>query len=152
MSHIVYGSRYQRGLSTTEIAKLIRLEIKQAIKEGVLPKGKYSVRSRYYAGGSSIDIRIQSLSVPVISAQWALIEAVSNVADYAADKLTDEAKRVRRFLGELVDAYNFDGSDLYSDYFHVNFYSSVDFDWEMIENESKRIRESFQQLSLLKAA
>ena len=51
-----YGYQYeaQKGLTTSQIAKLIRADIKTAVKEGLLPNTwKYSVRTQTFAGGSA---------------------------------------------------------------------------------------------------
>lgn len=47
MTNRTEGAKYNRNLSTTEIAKLIRADIMTAIKAGQLPKGiKVGVRDR----------------------------------------------------------------------------------------------------------
>jgi hypothetical protein len=51
-------------MTTTEIAKQVRADIRNAIKNQALgdyPEGiKFSVRSEYYSGGSSIDITVKN--------------------------------------------------------------------------------------------
>jgi len=56
------------------------------------------------------------------------------------DMHTAEAKALRDQLRAMINAYNFDGSDSMTDYFHVNFYGGVDFDWQM----EKAAREAFK--------
>src|SRR5687767_7020547 len=54
-SSIFYGAKYDRDLSTTQIAAKYRQDIKAAIKSGEIPAGlKVSVRTEYFAGGSAI--------------------------------------------------------------------------------------------------
>lgn len=57
-----YGYKYDEGgkLSTVEIAKLVRREIKMAVSEGLLPeRWKYSVKSESFANGTSLDVRVK---------------------------------------------------------------------------------------------
>jgi len=49
------GPKYKRDLDVKDIAKLVRQDIKDAIKGGELPKGKYGVRISRFAGGCSLD-------------------------------------------------------------------------------------------------
>lgn len=65
-----YGAKYDKNLSTTQIAALVREEIKAAVKAGTLPAGKYSVRSQSYSGGSSIDVRISGLTGQVFEPEY----------------------------------------------------------------------------------
>lgn len=140
MPEITYGSRYQSGLSTPEIAKLIRLDIKQAIKDKTLPQGTYSVRSAAFAGGTSITVRVRALSIPVVSVEWAVLDALDG--GYSKkDMFTPEARRVLGTLEGLVAAYNYDGSDLMTDLWDVRFYSSIDFDSELVYREVDQLRQ-----------
>ena len=151
-----YGHKYQeqQGLSTTEIAKLIRADIKQAIKEGLLPdRWKYSVKSRSFAGGSSIDVRVRDCADGWIECEghvpgskqmlpnggWTALNcpnvwcSARNDPEYAHAAtphkvLGEEARVAKMTLQRIHDSYNHDGSDAMTDYFDVNFYGTVDFD------------------------
>lgn len=96
------GTKYSRDLDVAEIAKLIRSDIKEAVKTGTLPKVKYTVRIQRFANGRAIDVHV-----------WDGAE--KNVA-------------IVRGLREITDAYNYDHSDPASDYFNVNFHCSVVFE------------------------
>jgi hypothetical protein len=151
MTDTCYGSRYRSGLSTTEIAKLVRLDIKQAIKARTLPKGRYSVRSAYFANGSSITIRILDLALQVVSPQWAMVEVIDPGRN-REPVYTPAAGEVLKTLEGLLAAYNYDGSDLNTDYFHVNFYTSVDFDWRLVEAQKAGLCQACKQLPLPEVA
>src|SRR5947209_11528557 len=59
-----YGERHDKDLrDAAQIAKLIRADIKQAIKAGELPGTfrNYRVRTNKYSMGQSIDIRVEGL-------------------------------------------------------------------------------------------
>ena len=134
----VYGAKYDeaRGRGTVEIAKLIRADIRLALKVAkatagpgalvvhdplaALPDGlKITVRTHLYSGGSSIDIVVRN-----IPDNWAWVEVDDylghprKVASPALKALADELKAIS-------DAFNYDGSDLMTDYFDVNFYGHV---------------------------
>jgi len=126
------GSKYNRNLSTTEIAALIRSDIKLAQKRGTLPKIKISVTRDYFSGGSSIDVNIKSLpeGQQLYTAEY--LDATQNLTqpppyDYfpRPKMYTDNVQNWLDQLQAIVDAYKMDNSDSMTDYFHVNFYDHV---------------------------
>lgn len=151
-----YGYKYeqQQGLSTTEIAKLIRRDIKTAQKEGLLPTHwKYSVRTTYFAGGSSIEVRVKNCADAWQVCQGIVPGSERTLADgswtartcanvwcagrndpqyaHAASEhkvLTEEARVAKTTLERIHGAYNHDGSEVQVDYFDVNYYGTVDFE------------------------
>jgi len=118
---VAYGSKYEQGLDISEIAKKVRQDIKAAVKAGDLPKIKASVRIKRYSGG-------QSLSIEVKEYAYELRREASDMekAMYRVESVySDQRKAVDAALEAIAKAYNFDGSDMASDYFHVNFYVNV---------------------------
>ncbi|MFH8805282.1 hypothetical protein ACH4F6_38035 [Streptomyces sp. NPDC017936] len=131
-----YGAKYDRNLSTVQIAALVRAQIKLARKlakqsageDGAVklpdPIGdapaeiKFSVRSERFAGGSSIDISI--LNEPK---GWAW--EIREQHGYPMEMATPAMRALVDELAGLLRAYNYDGSDITTDYFDVNFYGSV---------------------------
>jgi hypothetical protein len=132
------GSKYEqtRRLSLTEIAKLIREDIKMSRKAGRVAPGsadlaipdpiadapaeiKYSVRTRYYAGGGAIDLTIKN-----VPAAWGWTEQTDEfgqpqkIATPAFEALFDEVERIH-------NAYNYDNSDSQADYFERNYWGHV---------------------------
>jgi hypothetical protein len=134
-----YGLKYHlaRDLTTTQIAKLIRTDIKLARKAAqqtaaepaalktVDPIGDapaqitFSVRSQYYSGGSSIDITIKN-----IPEAWGWT-AEDDHFGRSRKVPTPELRALAQELKALHRAYNYDGSDITTDYFDVNYYGSV---------------------------
>ena len=79
------GNKYTNKLSTTEISKKVREEIKEAKKKGVIPKSaKISVTTSYFAGGSSIDITVRELPFNPLNSKRVLWEK-ENPHQYIGD-------------------------------------------------------------------
>jgi hypothetical protein len=144
-----YGYKYAEGgrLDTAAIAKLIRADIKAAVREGLLPsRWKYSVRIDRFSGGSSIDVRVkgcadawtscpgyQQLSGDVRAGcrdPWCKAGGIHMDSPHAQyhDVLTDDAQAAKMTLERIHNAYNHDGSETMVDYFDVNYYGTVGFD------------------------
>lgn len=131
------GTKYEatRDLDIAVIAKMVRADIKAAIADGSLPVGlKCSVAIERFAGGKSLDV-----TVTAFPGQIETDEAVRYYAsrDWTADRPreihTPAAKAAIAKLEEIRNAYNFDHSDIQSDYFHVRFYGDSTFSHEVVE-------------------
>lgn len=129
-----YGSKYDRNLTTTQIAKLLREGIKDAIKKGRLPKGKYSVRTEYFSMGSSIDVTIKDIEIPFLNPERVL-HGEGRHDEPRRSIYSVEGAQVLDTLKSLAWQWNHDGSDTMTDYFDVNFYFNAKFDWEMEQRE-----------------
>jgi len=123
---IEYGAKYDRNLITTQIAALIRLDVAKATKTGDLPKGlKVSVKTRYYSGGSSIDLTIIALpaEMVVINPEYVAARRRGLSADlHDAPMLSEAVRTLTARLDGMMQAYNYDGSDSRMDHFDVRFY------------------------------
>jgi hypothetical protein len=105
---------------------------------GELPACKYSVRISRYAGGRSLNVRISGTDFPLLSEERLAADHENRHVPglvWQSAKAIDIQKKVEA----IVAAYNFDGSEIQSDYFHVNFHSHVDFD----HTEEHAQREAF---------
>lgn len=130
-----YGSRYETvgTLGKTEIAKAIRDDIKfaQTLPETNpmrLPKGiKVSVRCQFYSGGSSINLYVTAFPGELNNRAYLMHNAVKPHDVNPFPRYTNEAERCLSVIERIADQYNFDKSDIQTDYFHVNFYSHVGF-------------------------
>jgi hypothetical protein len=131
MTEVAYGSKYKNveRLPSVEIAKLIRADIKAAIKAGDLPEGiKVSVVTETFSGGSSIDINIKAgLNAAKIHTP-AYMKSCANrdLRCAPCEAFTEEGKRILGLLQRIHASYNFNGSDSQSDYFHVNYYGRAE--------------------------
>ncbi|RPE39786.1 hypothetical protein EDD90_2804 [Streptomyces sp. Ag109_O5-1] len=144
-----YGAKYEqiKRLSTTEIAKRIRADIKLARKVetklgaetgseialpdplaalATMPKTiKVSVRTDYYSGGSSIDVRVYNLP----DKGWGFVEELDRYGQYKHWAPGPQLKPILDALKEIHWSYNYDRSDAMVDYFDRNYGGHVDVDW-----------------------
>jgi|GEM_PF-1869061 len=131
------GSKYEatKSMSSTEISKLIREDIKSAKKRGQLPGTlKVSVKTDYFAGGSSIDLKITALpdGQTLISPEWIVATDNGKNGNYhGVPRYTPPVQRWIDLLKEIHSSYNRDNSDSMSDYFSVNYYGDVSIDWKL---------------------
>lgn len=135
MRDIHYGSKYNSKLTRTEIAAKFRADVKVAVKAGELPKGlKLSVRR----SGNSINVVVKACpGVNVMNP--AVVLAKPDFSYPARERYTAEALSLREKLDGMLDAYNFNGSQIEVDYFHVNFYGNVEFDYAIEKSDRVRI-------------
>lgn len=117
------GENYEKtkNLSTVEVAKLIRNEIK--IK---YPDIKVSVRSKYFSMGSSIDVYIKDCGFNPINPGW----NPRNIDNGNNSRYTDKTKLLLKELKEIGDKYQRSDCDGMIDYFDVNFWYHVSFEYE----------------------
>ena len=127
------GSKYDRDVDVKEIAKRLRTEIKEAVKKGELPQGKYSVTIDRYSMGQSIDIRITELEGPIMNPGYDHMSSDPELRYFYAPKVRVAIEKLR----EMKEAYNRDNSDIMTDYFDVKFYGSVDVDYRLLAKELK---------------
>jgi len=140
MTERIFGSKYNRNLSTTEIAKKIREDIKTAIKNKELPEIKTSIRTEYYSMGSSINIKIIELPFNPFNKER-VIDEIKNPFDYKVVPIySEKGQAVLDKIEEIARAHNHDGSEPQTDYFDVNFYCYVRFDYEKEEEWRNEIK------------
>ncbi len=135
----VTGTKYDRSLSIVEIGKLVRQEIKAQY-----PDIKVSVKTDKFTDGKSLDVVIKSVPFGTLNPMRVEVLRQNRVRgeEGAYPLRTDKAEQLLTDLNNLVNEWNFDGSDTQSDYFNVNFYQHVSFSWEMEKAE----REHFDSL------
>ncbi len=149
MSNHFQGSKYDANLDTAEIAKLVRADIKAAVKSGTLPAGKYSVRIERYSMGSSISVRIGDLDGVLFEPEY-LVRGEEFLRGGPVLMADDRIAYPSRYLPwvnetvsmveEMLNAYNHDRSDSMSDYYDVKFHARVtlDSDWERFRRELEK--------------
>lgn len=137
------GPKYERGLSTKEIAKRLRAEVKDALKSGLLPKGvKVSITYDSFAGGSAIRVRITACPFTIYNPEWLRYGREHPHDPYPPlsmlERYTPAAKVLRATLTDMAMAYNRNNSDSSTDYYDVNFYGGdAEFDYDLEQAEQK---------------
>ncbi|MFJ5635017.1 hypothetical protein ACIQF5_20560 [Streptomyces goshikiensis] len=138
---ILYGDKYEqvKGMWLPDIAKLMRADIKMARKVGTkssppgalavvdplgdMPKViKVSVTSECFAGGGAIRMRVKNIPL-----EWGFVQKREQWGDIRWVP-SDALEAVLTDLEVIHQAYNYDGTESQVDYFHVNYYGSVDYD------------------------
>lgn len=133
---VAYGNKYEatKGMNRAQLAKLIREDIKAAVKAGALPKAKYSVRKRDFSGGGSIDINVSHVEEPgfvLFNPERVRFDIEHDSREFTRLPLYSERMAsVLKACEDIMRAYNYDGSDISSDYFHVRFYGHATVGWE----------------------
>jgi len=144
------GKRYNPDLTTTEIAKLIRKELKEKF-----PNCKFSVTTEYFSGGSSITISLMEANFKVIKDFEDIKEEEIQNLGYSKEYvkniqkeryhqlnqyqltennkelccngvfLTKEGFDLFKKVVEIANSYNYNKSDITTDYINVNFYLHI---------------------------
>ena len=121
MYEISYGEKYEDGLSTVGIVKRVRQEIKEAIKAGDLPKLKLSNRTDHNT--KTIRVTADPDDFILHNAEWVKRNDAGEVHHRPSIPVhTSAAEAVAKKIERMFAAYNYDGSDIQTDYFNVNFY------------------------------
>lgn len=97
MYNNIFGSRYDRNLNIKDIAKLVKKEASQKY-----PNCKISARTKNY------------------EAIWVTIKL--NETNYNEEK----QKEIKKDIENMLESYNYNRSDVMTDYFDVSFYGFVD--------------------------
>ncbi len=134
-----FGEKYEatKNLSRVEIAKLIRADIKAAqllpaSDPRSLPRGmKVSVRSP----DRSINVVIVEFPGRVLNPAAVLMHEVLPSVFQEIPRHSKEAARCLGVIEAIKEAYNYDRSDIQTDYFDVRFYGSEGFAWELEKAE-----------------
>lgn len=151
LPEVWYGENYVHDyrISTTQLAAMIRsdLKVRRAMgkKSAAAPEDavslklrdaiadapasiKFSIRTDYFSGGSSIDITIKG-----VPAEWGwIIDPQYDPMDcYHSRKWieSDALKELKAEVSRVHQSYNHDGSDAMVDYFDKRFYGHVSTDW-----------------------
>ena len=147
-----YGGRYDSTLSTTDICKKIRQHLKdEAKKNPLFVFSRFSVRKDHHR---SITIAVLEMGFNPLNPEYVQREKEGKY-HHSEPYYTPDGKAFFDRIEELVESYNFDGSDLQSDYFHVNFYKNIRLDYEAskvfraeiesdLENRVKEYRQSLR--------
>ena len=137
------GSKYVSGRKGTEIAALIRSDIRAACKaDGPLKGCKMSVRFSWSTHAKSIDIVIQAAPVTVLGAAYVLHYARTPNAHFdrpASERITAAGHAIRAACEAIAREYNRFDTDLQTDYHNDEFFLSVDFSSDLEDAQRAQI-------------
>lgn len=133
MTERSYGSKYDKNLTTKQIAEVVRRQVRLEARLGLLPdEGKWSVTMDRFAGGSSIAIDFTPRPDTALLFSRCFYNHERVVADaerphdYVRLPLRSEfGAALEQRLERMLAAHNHDGSDTMTDYFDVKFYAHV---------------------------
>lgn len=106
-------------LDVVEIAKRMRVNLRNAQELGMLPEGAtFSVTTERYAGGQSVDVEVRGMPD---SWTYTTREALWNPNE--TERIySDAAQATTKAIEAMLGEYNRDNSDTQTDYFSVWFY------------------------------
>lgn len=145
MYEIAYGKKYDKSLDVTDIAVLVRKDVKDGIKKGELPAAlKVSVRVSRYSMGRSISIEVKEVpeGFTIRNPERIKFEEsdpnwIRRASEFPIQ--TAEASALQDKLEAILAAYNYDGSDLMTDYYNVNFAGSVTWHSKLTKRDRERV-------------
>ena len=113
----IIGNKYEqvKNLDIKDIAKLIRSDLEQ------FKDCKFSVSIQRYSGGRSVHVKLMNTNN---------LKRFVNIHYNSTDKdRFNFSKDFKEKLESIINQYNYDNSDVMTDYFDVNFYSHIDIDY-----------------------
>lgn len=121
-----YGSKYAetKSFSTKDVAKRIRQYVKVAF-----PGWKFSIRSSY----KNISVRITHIpdGIALFNPEWVAFTRANPHTHCTFHRYSDQVRSVIDRINDELNSYNYDKSDLQSDYFDTKFYTSIGVDWQV---------------------
>lgn len=113
------GDKYDRNLDIKTIAKLIREQLKKEFSDC-----KFSVRKSEFSGGCGLCVTVKETSKNIYS------DLNNNIINYQIgnayhEELSEYGKKLITRVWEIINQYRFSDCDGQIDYFHTNFYPSL---------------------------
>jgi len=122
------------------VAKAVKAELKEAY-----PNIDVGVSTKVFSGGREINVKIKSYPYGGFLEKEVIYSEMKNyppdkIPSYAYTwKYTKQAKEIVDNMKHILQSYNYDNSDMQTDYSETSFYGDVDFDWELMKVEEERI-------------
>ena len=118
------GSNYT-GLTTKETAKVIREHLKKQF-----PEVKFSITSEH----NKIDITIKASPYNNLKLEYSREIEPSQYRKYSEEN-NKELNNIIGYCEKLLNSYNYDDSDMQSDYFNTHYYDSARIAYDYIQTE-----------------
>lgn len=122
--------RNKKTMTADEVTTAVRADLKAAVKAGTLPKASYFVRKTWSGHTAHLYVTIKGWTGQVHEGGWLEHLALHDEYSRTVERYTPEAKALLASAEAIANAYNYDESDLASDYFNVGYYLDVRFDRE----------------------
>jgi hypothetical protein len=123
----VRGVKFEGSLSAAEIARRVRREVRDALKQGALPSGLLvSVRSSTYSMGQSVSVTVRAFSGPALNPARVFADELRCHEYRARGLYSAELNAITDALECMLAAYNRDASDSLTDHWDVHFYGGVE--------------------------
>lgn len=139
------GSKYNSNISTTAIAKILRKAIHTEQKWGTIPKEMtISVTTEYYSMGSTIHLIVKQLpdTIPVFDPKGCGFFPYAHETkqltrnNFGCGAYAPQLKAILKRLAALDSEYNYNYSDLQTDYYAVGHAYSA-----KVNNQIERMAE-----------
>jgi hypothetical protein len=137
--------REQGHLNIVEIAKRMRVNLRNAQSVGMLPEGAtFSVTTDRYAGGQSVDVEVRGMPD-----SWTYEPA--EPGQFGHGRYSEAAQATMGAIKQMLAEYNRDNSDSMTDYFDVWFHAGVTIEsersaqWRAEEKARKAARKARRQ-------
>jgi hypothetical protein len=102
--------------------------------------------------GLSLDVTIKHTDFQVVNPDRVRFRVENPEWDHAKTNAptlyTTDGEALLKRVKEIVQAYNFDDSDSMSDYYHVNFWQKIEFDYDLDGLIERQEIETAQRLGL----
>lgn len=124
------GSKYRSDRDIATTARLVRQDIKDAIKAGELSTIKVGVTIQRYAGGSTLHLSIKEAPMSCFNTTyWAPGDASAE----RPQRYTVEGQANLDKLSQIAGAYQRMESDMQTDYCSTNFFINTSYHWGLEE-------------------
>lgn len=123
-----------KNFNIKDIAKLVRKDLKETFGKDF----KFSVTISHYSMG-------QSLNISILTSPRNYLNPI-RVKDTNSDEsiYIKEGFEVLDKVESIVNQFNYDNSDSMTNYFDVNFYSNIIFDYDLTNGWRAEIKEDLE--------
>lgn len=134
--------KYDPNLKRDDIKARILADLKAAVASGELPACKPSVREGRGGYTLSLTVTLRELRMPLVDVDclaFSVGAEKENPYGRRGSAYTPAAQTALDRAKVIADAYNFDKSEIETDYFHVGYYLHVEVDSKQFEAEKAQL-------------
>jgi hypothetical protein len=116
------GKFYRSDSNFDETKDSIKKDIDAEIEDGNLPKIKFTIKKKYFAGGRELIVTIRKSPVELLN-------------DNGSE--TEEYKKIKNKITEISNNYNFLDEDMMSDYLSTDFFFRINLSNEFYAHNNR---------------